>query len=61
MRHRGSDVGGTDLEAVAAFYTTVLHGMAIQSRDGATRAQLQAVISRARSAWDSVVDTRSAS
>jgi hypothetical protein len=46
---------------VAAFYTTVLHGMAVQSRDGATRAQLQAVISCAASAWDTVVGPPSAS
>ncbi|GAB3834147.1 TetR/AcrR family transcriptional regulator [Dactylosporangium cerinum] len=67
FRHRleratqeGDVADGTDIEAVAAFYTTVLHGMAVQSRDGATRAQLQAVISGARSAWDSVVGARSA-
>ena len=32
-----------DLKGLAAFYTTVLHGMSIQARDGASRKTLQAV------------------
>ncbi|MEW9531627.1 TetR/AcrR family transcriptional regulator [Microbispora sp. NPDC049125] len=45
---------GTDVDAVAGFYATVLQGMAIQSRDGATRARLEAVIACAAAAWDSL-------
>ncbi|MEU6602949.1 TetR/AcrR family transcriptional regulator [Streptomyces flaveolus] len=36
-----------DLDALAAFYTTVLHGLAIQARDGATREELHTIIESA--------------
>jgi AcrR family transcriptional regulator len=35
---------GTDASALATYYMTVLQGMALSARDGATRADLQAVI-----------------
>ena len=50
----GDVAAGTDVDAVAAFYANVLQGMAIQARDGATRAQLEAVISCALAAWDTL-------
>jgi hypothetical protein len=45
---------GTDVDAVADFYGDVLQGMAIQARDGAERAQLDAVITCAMAAWDAL-------
>lgn len=43
---------GTDARRVAAFYATVLQGLSIQARDGASRADLQAVVDGAMTAWD---------
>ncbi|WP_416561590.1 hypothetical protein [Nocardia testacea] len=43
-----------DLDAVASFYLTVLHGLAIRTRDGCSRADAQRVIDHAMHAWDSV-------
>jgi AcrR family transcriptional regulator len=45
----------TDTEALTAFYSTVLEGLSIQARDGATREQLEAIVSSAMAAWDSLV------
>jgi AcrR family transcriptional regulator len=50
------DVPATvDAAAVAAFYNTVNHGMAIQARDGADRAKLSAIAEAAIAAWDGLV------
>lgn len=49
---------GTDIRTVAAFYTAVTQGMAVQSRDGASRAELEALADRAMAAWDAVVGGR---
>jgi AcrR family transcriptional regulator len=46
---------GTDVAALATFYTTMLHGIAIQTRDGASRASLLAAVDCAMAAWDSLV------
>ncbi|MEW2527210.1 TetR/AcrR family transcriptional regulator [Streptomyces sp. NPDC047071] len=45
----------TDTEAVAAFYTTVVQGMSVQARDGASRAALDKTVDRAMAAWDAVL------
>ncbi|GGT36203.1 TetR/AcrR family transcriptional regulator [Streptomyces purpureus] len=45
---------GADTAAVAAFYTTVVQGMSVQARDGATRADLERIAERAMAAWDAV-------
>jgi len=42
---------GTDAGALAEFYTTVLAGMSMQSRDGATRKSLEATAAAAMRAW----------
>lgn len=42
---------GTDVAGLASFYVTVLHGLSICARDGASREQLQAAIDRAMAAW----------
>lgn len=41
----------TDVENLAAFYTTVLQGLSIQARDGARRPGLDAIVDSALAAW----------
>ena len=40
------------LDAVARYYTTVMQGLSVQARDGATRTELEGVIACAMAAWD---------
>jgi AcrR family transcriptional regulator len=42
------------LDAIARYYTTVVQGLSVQARDGATRSQLEGVISCAMAAWDTL-------
>ncbi len=42
------------LGAIARYYTTVVQGLSIQARDGADRAELEAVITCAMAAWDTL-------
>jgi AcrR family transcriptional regulator len=42
------------LDAVARYYTTVVQGLSVQARDGATRAELETVVSCAMAAWDTL-------
>ena len=42
---------GTDVDALADFYTTLLKGMALQARDGASRRSLVAAAEAAMRAW----------
>src|ERR1700745_2714521 len=44
-----------DLVSLAVFYTTVIDGLAIQARDGASRKSLDSTPRCAMAAWDSVV------
>jgi AcrR family transcriptional regulator len=44
----------TDTAALAAFYGTVLEGLSIQARDGATRKQLDAIVDSAMAAWQAL-------
>ena len=44
-----------DLVAIAAFYTTVIDGLAIQARDGVSRKALNFAVRCAMAAWDPVV------
>jgi len=46
---------GTDTAALARFYSTVLDGMSIKARDGASNAELHAVADAALAAWDSLL------
>jgi AcrR family transcriptional regulator len=46
---------GTDIAALASFYTTLIHGLSIQARDGASRASLMAAVDCAMAAWDALV------
>jgi AcrR family transcriptional regulator len=41
-----------DIAALAAFYYTVLQGLSIQARDGASRKALSAIVDCAMAAWD---------
>jgi AcrR family transcriptional regulator len=43
-----------DLDAIARYYTTVVQGLSLQARDGATRTELEAVVSCAMAAWDTL-------
>jgi hypothetical protein len=43
-----SDAG---LDAVARYYATVVQGLSVQGRDGATRAELEQVITCAMAGW----------
>jgi AcrR family transcriptional regulator len=47
----GEIAADTDLEQVARFYVTVQQGMALQARDGASRAMLEAIAQSALAAW----------
>ncbi len=41
----------TDIDRLSRFYFSVFEGMAIQARDGASRAQLRGVAAVAMAAW----------
>ncbi len=47
-------VSAAGLDAIARYYTTVVQGLSIQARDGADRAELEAVITCAMAAWDAL-------
>lgn len=47
-----------DPAAVASFYVTVQQGMSIRARDGATRAELEAVAQAAMAAWSGLTGMR---
>jgi AcrR family transcriptional regulator len=42
------------LDVVARYYTTVVQGLSVQARDGAGRADLDAVVTCAMAAWDTL-------
>jgi AcrR family transcriptional regulator len=42
------------VDAIARYYTTVVQGLSLQARDGASRAELEAVITCAMAAWDTL-------
>ena len=39
------------IDAMARYYTTVMHGLSVEARDGASRAELETVITLAMAAW----------
>ncbi|MBI3451374.1 MAG: TetR/AcrR family transcriptional regulator [Rhodospirillales bacterium] len=49
---------GVDIGALTSFYTTVLHGLAVQARDGAGRKDLHAAVDGAMAAWDGLTAGR---
>jgi AcrR family transcriptional regulator len=44
------------VDAIARYYTTVVQGLSVQARDGATRADLEAIIACAMAAWEPLTD-----
>jgi AcrR family transcriptional regulator len=52
---------GLDAGALASFFTTVVDGLAIQARDGASRKALKFAVRCAMAAWDKVVADRETS
>ncbi|MGI5243972.1 TetR/AcrR family transcriptional regulator [Dactylosporangium sp. CA-139066] len=44
----------SNLDGIARYYTTVVQGLSIQARDGATRADLETVITCAMAAWETL-------
>lgn len=50
----GDVPAGADITALAEYFSTVLHGMSIQARDGASRASLLAVAEAAMAGWDAL-------
>jgi AcrR family transcriptional regulator len=47
----GELAAATDIDGLSRFYLSVFQGMAIQARDGASRAELRAVAAAAMAAW----------
>lgn len=45
---------GLDLDAIASFYASVLLGLAVQARDGASQNALLAAVNGAMAAWDAL-------
>lgn len=45
-----------NLAAVASYYATLIHGISVQARDGASRASLLSVVDCAMAAWDSLTN-----
>ena len=50
----GDLTASADLDAIARYYTTVVQGLSVQARDGASRADQEAVITGAMAAWDTL-------
>lgn len=51
----GEVPSGIDTGRLAAFYTTVLQGLSIQARDGASCGALSAIVDCAMASWDELV------
>ncbi|WP_075217823.1 TetR/AcrR family transcriptional regulator [Mongoliimonas terrestris] len=52
--------GTTDVDSLATFYATVLNGLSLQARDGATRDALLATVDHAMAAFERVARTNGA-
>jgi len=61
---RGVDEGdvppNVDVDALAAYFNTLLEGLSIEARDGASREQLDATIDCAMAAWEPLTAARAA-
>ena len=47
----------TDIRTLAAFYNSIVDGMAIRARDGGSQKQLNAIVDCAMAAWDGMTTT----
>jgi AcrR family transcriptional regulator len=45
---------GSDVNALASFYNSIVDGMAIRAKDGASRKNLKGIVDFAMSAWDAI-------
>src|SRR5262249_43401356 len=45
---------GTDIKALSSFYSSIVDGVSIRARDGASRKTLSAIVDRAMAAWDGI-------
>jgi AcrR family transcriptional regulator len=45
---------GRDLNGLASFYSTFLHGLSIQARDGVSRKTMEAAVNHAMAAWQAI-------
>jgi AcrR family transcriptional regulator len=54
-QHEGDVPKAAPIVASAAYYSTVLHGLALQSRDGASRKTLMQVVEFAMAGWQQMV------
>jgi AcrR family transcriptional regulator len=53
---RAGDVPrGADATAIAGFYSTILEGLSIKARDGASRKTLNTIIDSAMASWDVLI------
>lgn len=52
---KGEVPAGADVEGLAAYYNTVLEGLSIQARDGASLESMHAIVDHAMAAWEGVV------
>jgi AcrR family transcriptional regulator len=55
---KGEISTNVDTNAVAAFYISVLHGLTLQARDGASYNTLKSVVDFAMAAWDTLTQTQ---
>jgi len=46
---------GTDTTAIAVYLTTVLQGLSVRARDGATRQELERIVGQTMAMWDGLV------
>jgi AcrR family transcriptional regulator len=56
-QHNGDLPKAAPIVALAAYYVTVLHGLALQSRDGASRKTLTEVVELAMLSWRTMLET----
>jgi AcrR family transcriptional regulator len=54
----GDVPAGAPVAEIVSFYTTVLNGMAVRARDGASRQELRSTADAAMGAWDPLVKPR---
>ena len=54
---KGDVPAEADVKAMAAFYMTVLQGLSLRARDGATRETMLQVVDSAMAAWDALAAT----
>jgi hypothetical protein len=51
---------GTDIRALVLFYSTLVDGLALRARDGASRKTLMSIVDRAIAAWETLTKSTAA-